>query len=73
MRESLGRHVDSDDGKVAVLKLKDVRAIHERGRLRAVGVRVGAESAEEHGHSVRVKSTHSEAEKPLVSMGEFHP
>jgi hypothetical protein len=36
-------------------------------------VRVGAESAEEHGHSVRVKSTHSEAEKPLVSMGEFHP
>ena len=41
-------NVRADDGEVAVFEFKDVRAALAAGRLRAVGVRVGAESFCEH-------------------------
>jgi cell division GTPase FtsZ len=43
----LGGDVEPDDGKIAALDFEDVRATMQREGLRSVGVRVGADAAEE--------------------------
>ena len=42
------RDVGTDDGKIAIFKFKDVRTAIEARGLLAVGVRIGAESFQEH-------------------------
>ena len=42
--------VDPDDGEVAAFKGEDIGAIHGRGRLRAISVRIWAEAAEKDGN-----------------------
>ncbi len=48
VRQSGVRDVSADDGKVPVLKFKNVGAAPEGGRRRAVCVWVGTEASNEH-------------------------